>query len=220
MTPDDHKRVSDAVHAAEAGTAGEIVTIVADRSDGYLDVALIYAILAMLFVPILFAAFPSFADAILDVTSRGWGDHPEPARYLLVFALMTAVFLLVRLALTHEPLRLRIAPKGTRRRRVHARAIELFRVGTERRTTGRTGILIYLSMGEHMAEIVADQAIHSKVSEEAWGEAMAALIAEVREGRVTDGMIAAIGKVGAILGSHLPRETDDANELPNRLIEL
>jgi len=220
MTPEDHKRISDAVHAAESGTAGEIVTIVADRSDDYHDVGLLYAILAMLFVPILFAAFPAIADTLLDFTSRGWGEHPEPARYLLVFVLITAMFLLVRLALTHMPLRLRLTPKGARRRRVHARAIALFRVGTERRTTGRTGILIYLSMGEHMAEIVADQAIHSKVDEDAWGEAMAALIAEVREGRIADGMIAAIARVGTILAAHLPRAADDSNELPDRVIEL
>ena len=33
-------------------------------------------------------------------------------------------------------------------------------------------------------------------------------------------MIAAIGDVGAILGTHFPRAADDVNELPDRLIEL
>ena len=36
----DHRQVSEAVAAAERGTDGEIVTIVADRSDDYGDVAL------------------------------------------------------------------------------------------------------------------------------------------------------------------------------------
>ena len=39
----DHDRVSVAVSAAEAHSAGEIVTIVTDRSDGYWDVALAWA---------------------------------------------------------------------------------------------------------------------------------------------------------------------------------
>ena len=40
------------------------------------------------------------------------------------------------------------------------------------KTTGRTGVLIYLSMREHRAEIVADESIAAKVSAEVWGEAM------------------------------------------------
>ncbi len=75
-------------------------------------------------------------------------------------------------------------------------------------------------MAEHRAEIVADEAIHSKVTPETWGEAMAKLVAEVREGRLADGMVAAIGDVGKVLSAHFPRASDDVNELPDRLIEL
>jgi putative membrane protein len=42
----------------------------------------------------------------------------------------------------------------------------------------------------------------------------------VRDGRIADGMIAAVGQVGAILAAHLPRADNDKNELPDRLIEL
>ena len=143
-----------------------------------------------------------------------------PEIYILLFFMMTLVFLIVRYTLAIMPLRLALTPKATRRRRVRRRAVELFKVGTEARTAGRTGILIYLSMGEHMAEIVADQAIHASVAESEWGDAMVALIAEIREGRVADGMVAAVAKVGAILSHHLPRAADDKNELLDRVIEL
>ena len=217
---DDHLRLSDAVRDAEAGTAGEIVTIIADRSDAYHDVGLHYAVLAMLLVPILFAAFPAWPDGVLHLITGGWSEHDVPMLYLLLFFLMTLVFLTVRYGLAFMPLRLALTPKATRRRRVRRRAVELFRVGTEKRTTGRTGILIYLSMGEHMAEIVADEAIYTRVADTEWGDAMVAMIEQVREGRIADGMIAAVGKVGAILGAHLPRAADDNNELPDRVIEL
>jgi putative membrane protein len=213
-------RVGAAVHDAEAGTSGEIVTIVADRSDAYHDVGLHYAILAMLLVPVLFAGFPAWPDKLLALVTSGWGERTMPELYILLFFLMTLVFLIVRYTLAIMPLRLALTPKATRRRRVRRRAIELFKVGTEARTTGRTGILIYLSMGEHMAEIVADAAIHASVAESEWGDAMVALIADVREGRVADGMVAAVGKVGTILSAHLPRPDDDINELPDRVIEL
>ncbi len=220
LTPEDRAAVSDAVHAAEGGTSGEIVTIVADRSDAYHDVGLHYALLALLFVPVLFAAWPALPLRLIALFNNGWIGAETRELLLLTFAIEILAFLIVRYTLAIMPLRLALTPKATRRRRVHRRAVELFRVGAESRTTGRTGILIYLSLGERMAEIVADEAIHAAVAPEAWGDAMAALIGEARHGRVARGMIAAVGEVGAILSRHLPRAADDANELPDRLIEL
>jgi putative membrane protein len=221
MNPADRARIGEAVRIAEEGTAGEIVTIVADRSDAYHDVGLHYAILAMLLVPILFAMFPHWPDRLLSLTTGGWATERDyPSLYVLIFAVMTTVFLIVRYTMAIMPLRHALTPKATRRRRVRRKAIELFRVGTEKRTTGRTGILIYLSMGEHMAEIVADEAIHQSVADTEWGDAMAALVDHVAQGRVADGMIAAVEKVGVILSHHLPRASDDRNELPDRVIEL
>src|SRR5205085_645729 len=46
------------------------------------------------------------------------------------------------------------------------------------------------------------------------------LIAEVREGRPADGIVAAIERVGAVLAEHFPRSADDMNEIPDKLIEL
>ncbi len=58
FSPEEHKLVSDAVSAAERASDGEIVTIVAQRSDAYHDVGLHYAVLAMLLVPTIWAALP------------------------------------------------------------------------------------------------------------------------------------------------------------------
>jgi putative membrane protein len=119
-----------------------------------------------------------------------------------------------------QPLKFLLIPGPIKSHRANARAVQIFTVGAQGRTTGKTGILIYLSMRERRAEIVADEAITSKVAPEVWGEAMAAMLAELKRGHVGAGMAAAVGKVGAILAEHLPRQIDDANELPDRLIEL
>ena len=101
------------------------------------------------------------------------------------------------------------------------RAVDLFKVGAERRTHGRTGILIYLSMREHRAEIVADEAIATqgrrpRPGARRWRRCWC----RSSDGRCADGMIAAVEKVGAVLAEHFPRAEDDTNELPDRLIEL
>ena len=119
-----------------------------------------------------------------------------------------------------RPLRLFLVPGPIKHERVRARAIMCFKVGAERRTHGRTGILIYLSMAERRAEIVADEAIAAKVAPEVWGDAMAAMLAHIREGNIADGMIAAIDKVGVVLAEHFPLAEGDTNELPDRLIEV
>ena len=98
--------------------------------------------------------------------------------------------------------------------------MSIFKSGAERRTTGRTGILIYLSMAERRAEIIGDEAITSVTTPETWGEAMHALLTDVREGRVADGMVAAIEHIGVVLAEHFPRAPDDRNEIPDKLIEL
>ena len=123
MHIDDHGRLSEAVRRAEGDTSGEIVTIIADRSDAYHDVGLHYAILAMLLVPILFAVFPHWPDAILRLVTSGWGEREMPALYVLIFFLMALVFLIVRYTLAIMPLRLALTPKATRRRRVRRKAI-------------------------------------------------------------------------------------------------
>ena len=58
LSEDDFQRVSEAVAKAERESDGEIVTIVAHRSDRYHDVALHYAVLAMLLVPAWWAVVP------------------------------------------------------------------------------------------------------------------------------------------------------------------
>ena len=62
LTKAEHEAIAAAVIAAEATTNGEIVTIVARASDRYHDVALHWAMLAMLLVLALLAWAPGVAD--------------------------------------------------------------------------------------------------------------------------------------------------------------
>ena len=221
MSPADHQLVTQAVARAEEGTDGEIVTIVAERSDSYHDSAEQWAAgIAFAFLS-SFAIVPGFYLATLDRLSGGW-EHDYSVGELmgLVFVATLAVFLIARFALNHMPLRLAMTPASTKERRARRRAIMLFRVGAERRTTARTGILIYLSLGEHRAEIVADEAIAEAVAPEIWGDAMIALIDEVRAGRPGEGMAAAVAHVGRVLTEAFPKSDDNPNELPDRLIEI
>lgn len=220
LTDAERDLVSMAVTDAEKGTDGEIVTIVTRRSDQYRDVALHYAVLVMLMVAGVAALWPPLLEAVAYPGAGGWAEA-TPAQLLFTLLVLQAIaFLVVRYAMEWSPLRLVLTPKSTKARRVRRRAIECFKVGAERRTVARVGILLYLSLDERRAEIVADDAIHGKVPAERWGDAMAALIERVREGKPGEGMAAAVAAIGAIIAEHFPKTADDVNELPDRLIEL
>jgi putative membrane protein len=49
---------------------------------------------------------------------------------------------------------------------------------------------------------------------------MAALLVEVKAGRVGDGIVAAVERIGVVLAEHFPRSAVDRNEIPDKLIEL
>lgn len=221
LTADDHARVTAAVTAAEAATDGEILTIVADKSDSYHDVGYQWALLVMLLALAVIAATPGHFVWLLDLVHEDWGQG-RPSWQLLTILLftLTAKFLVARYLLAWMPLRMALTPGATKARRVRRAAIAFFKVGAERRTASRTGVLLYLSLAEHRAEIVADASIAARVPPEAWGDVMADLVGEIRAGRPGDGMVAAIGAIGALLAREFPRTGTDPNELPDRLIEL
>lgn len=221
LTDADRDRVSQAVARAEEASAGEIVTILADSSDPYADVALVWSVVAALLALSALALAPDFYLALVDRVLGRWEPQWHPRQILALAALVAALkFTGMWLLQLWRPLRLLLVPAPLKHARVRARAITCFKVGAERRTHGSTGILIYLSLAEHRAEIVADEAIAAKVQPEVWGAAMHAMLAEIRAGRIGEGLAVAVEKVGVVLAEHFPRSANDRNELPDRLIEV
>jgi putative membrane protein len=217
----DREKISAAITAAEAKSNGEIVAVATPISDPYHDVALHWALIP-LFAVLAWAAWrPTALVWWFDFLFGGWSPDPTMSQLLTLLMVFAALkFTIALLILKWMPLRLALTPPATKHRRVRRRAVAIFKAAAERRTAGRTGILVYLSMAERRAEIVADEAILKVTDEHTWGEAMASLVGEVRQGRPAEGIVAAIERVGAVLAEHFPRSADDINEIPDKLIEL
>lgn len=217
----DHLLVTAAVAEAERHTSGEIVTIVADLSDHYEDVGMAWASAAAGLALFCYMLFPDFYLGIIDRMTGGWGHEYSAREYLAL--LLTALGLKwfgMWLILKWMPLRLALTPKHIKLARVRGRAVSMFKVGTEAKTVGRTGVLLYLSMKEHRAEIVADEEIAKLVAPEVWGDAMIALLERVKAGKPGEGMAEAVRQMGIVLAQHFPKGSENPNELPDRLIEL
>jgi putative membrane protein len=220
MKPEDQAKVAAAIRAAEAKTDGEISAIVSKASDAYHDSVLVGAAVVALLPLAISAAWPHLLEWGARLLIGAW-EEPTLRFMLTLLLIKTAVLFALAWAIFRTaPIRMLITPAATKTRRVRRRALMLFRAGTEQRTLSKTGVLLYLSLDEHRAEIVADAAIHAKAPQEAWGDAMAALVAALKDNRPGDGIAAAIERIGAVLAEHFPYSGTDPNELPDRLIEL
>ena len=221
ITEADHEAVTRAVAEAELTTSGEIVTVVARSSDGYTDVALSIAAFLAFTKLVALAFFPDLTLGIIDTLTGGWNTEWTPSGLFgLASGIGIATFLIVYALLLIPAVRFALIPGRVKTLRVEDAAIRHFKVGAERRTHGRTGVLIYVSLQEHRAQIVADEAIAAKVDPEVWGAAMVDMLREIKAGDLGAGIAAGVRDVGVVLSEHFPRADDDQNELPDRLIAL
>src|SRR5919202_854465 len=125
----------------------------------------------------------------------------------------------VRAAEARTAVKLKAVPGTLKRHAAHQAAVEQFLARNLHVTAERTGVLIFASLAERYAEVIADEGIASKVAPAVWDEAVKALIAEAKAGRVADGILRAVGLVGEVLAAHFPPRAGDPDELPNHLVE-
>jgi putative membrane protein len=193
--------IASAITRAEHNTSGEIVVVVASASGRYYGIALMWAALLALTVPL----------PLIWLTN--W---PIEHVYLAQLAVFAAFVLLAQF----EPVRLALVPRGVKHARAHDKAIEQFLSQNMHTTKGRTGVLIYASFTERYAEVIADTGIYKKVPPSTWHGLVTALTRKIGGGNRTEGFIEAVESCGKILAEHFPPGRDDKNELPNHLIVL
>jgi putative membrane protein len=109
-------------------------------------------------------------------------------------------------------------PKRLKHDRAHAEAVRQFFAHGLQDTEDRTGVLIYISAAERHVEIVADAGIDAKVAPGTWDQVIATLVPAIKDGRIGDGLVAAIAQCGAILAQHFPATAKNPDELPNRVV--
>ena len=201
ISDDDKLRVTAAIRAAEAITAGEIFCVIARHSSDYRLVPVAWAAAAALLAPL----------PLLYMTA--WS---APVVYLL----QIVAFLMGAIVLSQPALRFRIVPRRAMHDRAHAEAMRQFHLQGIAKTEHRTGVLIFASAAERYVEVVADAGINDRVSQDVWDDAVNALLAAVKDGRPGDGFVAAIERCGTVLAQHFPPGTLKRDELPDRLLEI
>jgi putative membrane protein len=201
ISESDKTRIADAIRTAEAHTAGEIFCVIARHSSDYR------------LVPIAWAAAVALLTPLPLVYLTSW-----PAAVIYLWQL--AVFLVVALALSHPKLRFHVVPRRAKHDRAHSEAMRQFFAQGLDKTEHRTGVLIFASVAERYAEIVADAGINEKVTPQVWDRAINELTTAITAGRPADGFVEAVEQCGAVLAAHFPPGALKRNELPDKLLEI
>jgi putative membrane protein len=193
----DLDSIEAAVKKAEATTSGEIVVELTSHSRHWNTEALLYA-LAVCFIGMI-AGFFCTHDS-------GWGVYYDATQALLWggIGFVVAYFGWGRFLKRNE----------RRRKVVWNRALGSFHQITP--TRGLTGVLIFVSLEEDQAAIVADKGIASKVPEDYWRKPHTLIVEAMKLGKHAEGIVGAIEMMAVELAAHFPRESDDINELPDK----
>ncbi len=207
MTPVDHARVSAAIRAAEKTTSGEIYCVLARTSDGYFHAAAAVLSGSLMLVSLIVALW-------LDTTWHAISVSTFVIAQMLAMAAGIALLWFV------PSLRIRLVPKRVRYAKAHANAVRQFLARNIHTTSARTGVLVFVSLAERYAEVVADSGINQKVPQDAWNGMVADLVAAAGSGRLTEGFEGAVAAAGRLLSTHFPPADEDRNELDDRLVEM
>lgn len=202
------------INHAESKTRAEIVTVIAQQSDGYRYIPILWSALVALCVPGIYFAWLAFS-------TNGWVVPSEAlasARWL--YPLQVLVFLGLGMLFQIPQARMWIIPKSVKTQRAARHAREQFFLQNLHQTSDRTGILVFVSVAEHYVEIIVDHGIAQAVDDELWRDTVDEFINHIRRGEIAAGFDSTIEHCRKVLWEHFPAPDGRPDELPNHLIEV
>jgi putative membrane protein len=198
VSKEDHEQIANAIRAAETKTSGEIVCVLARSSSHNTAMPIFIAAVVALVMPWVLMV-------LTEVTVQR------------LLSLQAIVFLVLLLVLSLPPIRVALLPRKARRAIAHQAAMEQFVSRGIARNKNHAGILIFVSLAEHYARIIADNEIASRVPQSEWQAAVDALTRHMRDDRIADGFVSAIDACGKVLMQHFPRNGKGGDKLADRL---
>lgn len=221
FTPQDQARIAQAIAKAELATAGEISVVIAPEVSDYRETPLAWAAGAALVAPAI-GLFLGFRPQALTQLLGGWTIGHAAALGPTVFwalstyvVLQAIVFIATALLVSIPAVKRVLTPKAVKTERVHDAALQQFVTKSLHNTAGRTGVLLFVALAEHRAEVIADEGVYAVAPKEAWDGVVARVVEGVKRGRLIDGLVAAVERAGEILAEHVPPNGDNPNETPD-----
>jgi putative membrane protein len=211
LSDQEREKIIAAVQEVEKGTSGEIVPMVVPWSYHYPTATLIGSLAVSLLLAIAATLGLSFY--------RLWGT-PGSLDIWAFPAVFGVIFLIAQIILRRTPLLKRpfITAAEMNEEVEEAALTSFYRKGLNR-TRDQTGVLVFISVYERRAWVLADQGINEKVPSDTWQEVVEHLVQGIREKRQGEAICEAVKRCGELLQDHFPIKKDDTDELDNLIVE-
>jgi putative membrane protein len=204
LSKDELKRIEDAIRLAEKKTAAEIVPMIVSRSSSVGHVPLF---LFVIFLLVTWTVVPYVAPLV-----------PTVPLWLLEFMGLGLAGLLARAQCEWGFWHRRLVHRDDQIASVMRRAQLEFYQSKIKATEKRTGVLLFVSLLERRAVVLADEAVSSQFAPETWDQILGGLIDQVKAGDLAGGFVYAIARLGDQLTEKFPGGEKTVNELPDALI--
>lgn len=201
FTKAEQERIEQAVVAAESKTSGEIVPMIVGASARYAEAELMGVVIGLI---------------IGTIIELMWHDPWGPVHAYILWPMVGAISGYA--ASSIPSVKRRLLPRQRIAEAVHLRSLAAFAGHGLHHTNDETGILIFASLLEHRAVVLADRGIDGKVQLGTWQTVVTTLTEGLKSGNTCDGFCKAIEHCGEILAAHFPRSARDSDELPNKII--
>lgn len=208
LSEDEIVKITNAVVKAEQGTRGEIVPMIVGRSStiGHLPVYIAF----MLFSIILVLLIESPSPHLSHYLSLWYG--------LPVVGLFGVCWVCGYILSPIQIIQRWLIPNQDEESQVWNRARSEWAYNKLQKTTERTGILLFVSMMERKAVILADEGIAKHYPEKTWQDVIDLLTRHLKKGEWVEGFETSIDRCGEILKTHLPATENNINEISDRVI--
>ena len=201
FTAEEKERLKATTQDVESRTIGEIVVMVVDHSDHYIEAEVLGSM--------LLGSLLSLVLTVLFFHSSIWSYIP-----LTFIFFFPCWFLFIKV----ETLKRLFIGIRRKEEAVRLRAERAFFERGLYRTKKNTGVLFFVSLLERKVWVLADKGIHEKMDEGTLDRFADEVSKGVREGRAFDALSQAIQEIGALLSRHFPVSTDHTDELPDDVI--
>ena len=151
--------------------------------------------------------------------------HLDGARLTLdllsIVIILVTAFVIGALVTSHVAwLRRLFTPRGEMQTEVHERARQTFFDQRIHHTKSSGGLLIYVSLFERMAAVIADETVIEKLGMPAIEALCNHLTAKLHDGELSAALEDTILRAGDQLVRVVPRESGDVNELADALVTM
>ncbi len=201
---DKVENIVKAVRNAELKTSAEIVPMIVKQSAGFGH------------IPVIVFSFLLILSLILQITQPvDNGSDYYYLKYIVDVVLLIAGTIFFsrsdftkRILTSQSDLDAQVAMRAE---------VEYFEAGLTG-TNDSVGILLFVSLVERRAVVLADQGIVAKLPDDTWKEVCKILIEGSKRRNMEQAFVDAINTCSDLLQPHFPRKDNDKNELKDQLI--